>query len=161
MTSSRFLRLVLVCVAACGAGSALALCSVAGSTIAFGRLQTLAGTPDKTSTGNLSVTCENLLSAIGYTLRIGRSSYQSAIAPRRMTNPLGGVALAYDLYVDPSHATVWGDGTVGATVSGNMAASLLPISRNHTIFGRIPAGQTQLQPGQFSDQLVVTVSYAP
>lgn len=63
----------------------------------------------------------------------------------------GREVLRYNLYVDPGHRIVWGDGTEGsrmpAAASGNAEV---------TVYGRIAPGQ-DVAPGTYTDTLVVTV----
>lgn len=70
-------------------------------------------------------------------------------AARTMTS--GTDVLRYNLYLDPSHQVVWGDGTDGSSTfvapHGNVQA---------TVYARIPPGQ-DVAPGAYSDTLVVTV----
>jgi spore coat protein U-like protein len=61
--------------------------------------------------------------------------------------------LFYNLYIDATLTTVWGDGaghsaTVGATQS----------VANHTVYGRIPAAQNA-HVGVYNDTIVVTLTF--
>jgi spore coat protein U-like protein len=59
----------------------------------------------------------------------------------------------YNLYVDATLITVWGDGTgQSATVSDTQSAA------NYTVYGRIPAGQNAYV-GVYSDTIVITVTF--
>ena len=98
------------------------------------------------STGNVEVTCV-LTTAYTIALSPGNGSYM----PRVMNS--GVHALSYNLYTDATRTTIWGDGTGGTSVvSGNA------ISANHTIYGRVPAGQN-VNVGAYSDSLVVTITF--
>ena len=62
----------------------------------------------------------------------------------------GREALRYNLFVDPGHRVVWGDGTEGTRMpvaSGNADV---------TVYGQIAPGQ-DVAPGTYTDTLVVTV----
>lgn len=63
----------------------------------------------------------------------------------------GRDALRYNLYVDPGHQLVWGDGSEGSRmpVAGSGSAEV-------TVYARIAPGQ-DVGPGAYTDTLVVTV----
>ena len=68
----------------------------------------------------------------------------------------GAQALLYNLYIDPAHSRVWGDGTNGSsTVSSTAVATSTAIP----VYARAPARQTQLKPGSYSDILWVSITY--
>lgn len=55
----------------------------------------------------------------------------------------------------------WGDIARGTAVSGSIQLSVLgsaaPVT--HTVYGRIPSGQTTTVPGAYADTITVTVTY--
>jgi spore coat protein U-like protein len=110
------------------------------------------------STGTISITCAGLTQPISYTLKAsaGRSNY---VALRSMGGTGGGADMVYNLYTDASRTTVWGDGASGTSFSGSIAPTDGPVS--HTFYGRVPAGQSALRAGIFTDQLVITLEYSP
>lgn len=65
----------------------------------------------------------------------------------------GNDVLRYNLYVDPGHRIVWGDGTEGTRVHGAASGNA-----EVTVYGRISPGQ-DVSPGSYSDSLVVTVFF--
>ncbi len=98
------------------------------------------------STGSVEVVCV-LTTAYTIALSPGNGSY----APRVMKS--GVHSLTYNLYTDATRTTIWGDGTGGTgVVSGNA------IIANHTIYGRVPAGQN-VNVGSYSDSLIVTITF--
>lgn len=63
----------------------------------------------------------------------------------------GREVLRYNLYVDPGHQQVWGDGTEGTRMPGVRSGNT-----DVTVYARLPAGQ-DVAPGTYSDTLVITV----
>jgi spore coat protein U-like protein len=98
------------------------------------------------STGNVAVTCDV---STPYTIAFtpGSGSYVS----RTLTS--GPNSLGYNLYADPARTSVWGDGT-----AGTVAVSGSATSANHTVYGRIPAGQNVFA-GSYSDLITVTLTF--
>lgn len=131
-----------------------ATCGVSANSVAFGAYNPFDLLPHDAA-GNIQVSCNDVLVALSYTLRLsagGSGSY----APRRMSG--GAYTLDYNLYTDPAHATVWGDGSAStATVTGAFAVTVSG-SANHAVYGRVPAGQNA-GAGSYSDTVTVTVEY--
>lgn len=126
-------------------------CTISASELAFPDVDTLSGTA-VTGTGGLSVRCTN---GTGWTAAadIGDGSGAS-YTNRRMT--AGGNTLNYNLFTSGTYGTVWGDGTGGsATIGGTGTGSV----QNITIHGRIPAGQTAVPAGDYTDLIGITVTY--
>jgi spore coat protein U-like protein len=68
-------------------------------------------------------------------------------------------SLNYNLYSDPAHTVIWGNGSGGSSqISGSISVSLTGASRDFTIYGQIPAGQTAKQ-GIYADSIVATLTY--
>ena len=98
------------------------------------------------STGNVAVTCD-----VSTPYSIALTPGSGNFASRTLTS--GANTLAYNLYADPARSSVWGDGTAGTvTVSGSAT------SANHTVYGRIPAGQNVFA-GSYSDLITVTLTF--
>ena len=98
------------------------------------------------STGSVVVSCD-VTTAYSIALSPGRGAYTS----RAMAN--GSHELLYNLYTSVAHATLWGDGTAG---TATLDAS--GMSNEHTVYGRIPAGQNAFS-GSYSDTIVVTLTF--
>jgi len=66
--------------------------------------------------------------------------------------------LNYNLYLDASRVTVWGDGTGGSSQYGPAS---IANNANFTvnIYGRIPARQTQVAGGNYTDFVNFTIIY--
>lgn len=136
----------------------LCSCSASTSSVAFGVHDPLSGSATS-STGNVAVTCGGVLGLlVPYDIELSPGGYGTYSA-RQMGS--GVNRLNYNLYTSGTFATVWGDGS-GSTqiVSGSVTIVLLGgTTENHTVYGRIPAGQTSVVPGSYSDTVTVTVIY--
>lgn len=133
-----------------------ATCGVSANSVAFGAYNPFGLLPHDAA-GNIQVSCNDVLIALSYTLRLsGGGSGSGSYAPRRMSG--GAYTLDYNLYTDPAHATVWGDGnSATATVTGAFAITVSGTA-NHAVYGRVPAGQNA-GAGSYSDTVTVTVEY--
>jgi spore coat protein U-like protein len=135
--------LILMLLAAAPAGA----CSVTAGSLAFGSIDPLAHL-DTDSSSAITVNCPT---PTAYTVAINNG--QSGILQRQMSS--GAATLDYQLYTDPSRATVWGDGAGGGViVSGNADST----GTSHTVYGRVPA-QPQAVPGFYIDTLLVTITF--
>jgi spore coat protein U-like protein len=122
-----------------------AACTLSTSGIAFGGYDPFVN-QDVDSAANISVLCDETTS-YSIALSTGNGTYEV----RAMTSGLHH--LLYNLYVDASLTTVWGDGTgQSATVSDTQSVG------NYTVYGRIPAGQNA-HVGVYSDTIVITVTF--
>ena len=122
-------------------------CIVSASPLAFG---TYSGTAVAAQT-NISVTCTNSISYV-VSLDGGTTSGGTPTA-RLMTN--GTVTLAYNLFQNLSHATVWGNTSGTNTEAGTGTGSAQSI----TVYGLIAAGQYPAA-GNYGDTITVTVTYS-
>jgi spore coat protein U-like protein len=122
-----------------------ATCTLTTSGIAFGGYDPFVS-QNVDSVANISVTCDET-TPYSIALSTGSGSYDARV----MTSGLHH--LLYNLYVDASLTTVWGDGTgQSATVSDNQLVA------NHTVYGRIPARQNA-HVGAYSDTVVITLTF--
>jgi spore coat protein U-like protein len=122
-------------------------CTVGTSGLSFGNYDVFSTINDDV-TATINVNCPG---GTGYVISL--SSGSGTYASRTMTN--GANILAYNLFLDPTHLTIWGDGSAGTgtlsgTGTGNNTAS--------TVYGRIPAGQNA-SVGAYSDIVTVTVTF--
>ncbi|MBI2358339.1 MAG: spore coat protein U domain-containing protein, partial [Deltaproteobacteria bacterium] len=73
--------------------------------------------------------------------------------PRRMF--MGAESLTYNLYLDGSYATVWGDGTSGTSfITNNNPVG----TQDYTLYARTPLGQ-DVSAGTYTDVVTVTVEF--
>ncbi|MDD5633165.1 MAG: spore coat U domain-containing protein [Methylococcales bacterium] len=160
--SKRFFAAILALALGGMAGSAYgASCSVSSSGVSFG-VYNVFNSADNDSAGTVHVECTGLLS-IGVTyeieLNVGIGS-GSSFSSRVMTSTTNsGHHLNYNLYTNSSRTSVWGDGSAGtATVSGGFLVGIGSQSRDHDIFGRIPARQNAYV-GSYSDTITMTINF--
>lgn len=151
---------------ACATGEAAAGCSVSTTGMSFGLYQplTFAGkltSQPVTSNTTLRLSCRGIVTGGGYTIGLGPSSAGSGdrINTRYLANASGGEPIAFNIYQDPNHLTLWGDGVTGAVLSGTILAG--DSNPEHVVYGTIPSGQNSLRAGSYSDTLVVTLTYMP
>lgn len=96
--------------------------------------------------GHITVTCDASTS-YSITLGPGTGSY----ATRLMHN--GSHQLAYNLYTDVIHSTVWGDGSEGSMPVGGSGTTA-----DYTVYGLVPSGQNPYV-GAYTDTVTVLVSF--
>lgn len=112
------------------------------------------GTYDVFSTFNDDVTATitvNCTDTTAYSIWL--SSGSGTFASRTLTTV--GSVLAYNLYLDSTRLTIWGDGTGGTgTFSGVGTGAKV----DTPVYGRIPAGQN-VAVGSYSDLITVTVNF--
>jgi spore coat protein U-like protein len=143
-------------------------CSVSSSGLAFGAYQPLsfAGklhSVDRTSSASISIVCTGIVTGGSYVLSLGPGNYGSGnrISPRYLPNlSQAGDPMQFNVYTDPAYSSIWSDGiTAGPPFSGTIPAG--DSQRNHTAYGRVPAGQSTLKAGQYADTLTMTLTFTP
>ena len=143
--SSRRLALLLAAGLQLVASSSWAACTLSTSGIAFGGYDPFVN-QHVDSAANITVTCDETTS-YSIALSTGGGTYDARV----MTSGLH--QLMYNLYIDPTWSTVWGDGTgQSAPVSDMQTVG------NYTVYGRIPARQNAYV-GVYSDTIVITVTF--
>jgi spore coat protein U-like protein len=134
-------------------------CTVTTTSVAFGSFNPLSGTSHD-SDGNVAFKCGGVVGLlIPYTIAISKGGGTS-YTTRRMAS--GSHYLNYNLYLDTTYSSIWGDGTGGSATTGGTiildALGLFP-ALNHPVHGRVTAGQTTAVPGIYTDSITVTVTY--
>lgn len=139
-------------------------CVVSATPLAFGGYVSPQG-PRVDSSATVQVRCTPtyllLACQVSYTLSLSAGQSPSG-GVRRLSAGTG--LLRYDLYSDAARTQPWGDGGAsGGVVGGSISSGLLGLvclqgSRNHTVYGRIPAAQN-VPVGVYADQVVLTVTY--
>ena len=132
-------------------------CTIVATALAFGNYQPLSGSSSDT-TATISVRCASsfLPVMVSYTILLG-TGIGGSYASRTLVST--GSRLAYQVYLDPAHLHAWGDGTSGTSAVGDAYLTIaVPTTRNHTVYGTIPAAQ-RTAIGAYSDVLTVTVTY--
>lgn len=139
------------------ASCARCTCAASATGVAFGRYSPLAAT-NADYTGNIRVSCGGGIGSVAYTIQLSRGVYGSGFRPRRMGS--GNNRLDYNLYTNAARTIVWGDGSGGTgVVSGLLDVSSAGASREHVVYGRVPAGQTSAAVGGYSDTIMFTILY--
>jgi spore coat protein U-like protein len=120
--------------------------TVAPTTLDFGTQGPLTAAVDNTST--ITVTCTS-----GADYNVGLDGGSAAdVTARVMKN--GTDSVAYQLYSDSGHSTVWGN-TIGTdTVTSTGTGT----QQTFTVYGEVPA-QTTPPAGTYTDTVAVTVTY--
>ncbi|HSZ80698.1 MAG TPA: spore coat U domain-containing protein [Polyangia bacterium] len=104
------------------------------------------------SAGNVSYTCTG-----GATVTIALSMGNGpTFSPRHLLR-MGGLLMSYNLYLDPGHSMIWGDGTGASLMSppnapADGAVVMVPI------FASIPAHQ-DVGLGAYTDNIMVTLNF--
>jgi spore coat protein U-like protein len=124
-------------------------CTISATGVAFGSYSVFAASPTD-STGTVSFSCTL---AVAVTVQLSKGS-ASTFSPR--TLKLGAQALNYNLYLDSTHSTIWGDGTGGTSVYSQSVGAL--VSQNVTVYGRVPALQNATI-GSYSDSVTATIVF--
>lgn len=139
-------------------GAQAASCQMSATDLAFGQYRF---NSDVDVLSTVTIAIENCVpdangADVSYTIAIGAGT-SADFTDRAMSGP--GGALHYNVYADPGHTQIWGDGGAGTVdVSGSFTVPL-QTSASHTGYARIPAGQTDLSPGHYADQLTITINY--
>jgi len=102
---------------------------------------------------SIIVTC-GLLDSFVFTVGLGNGENGTSATTRRMR--LGSEYIGYGLYRDSSRVGVWGTG--GGEVYTSGLATFLGGVWTIPVYGRVPA-QPSPPPGQYTDNVVVTVTY--
>ncbi|HLS97556.1 MAG TPA: spore coat U domain-containing protein [Porticoccaceae bacterium] len=131
-------------------------CTIATGALAFGAYDPISAnaSADLDATGTVTVTCTDG-AAVAISLGQGANADTGSTdaAPlRRLTD--GTDHLTYSLFSDSGRTTVWGnDATVDVETAGT------GVAEEHTVYGRITAGQTDASAGSYSDTVVATVTF--
>jgi len=162
MNTRQTLLLGLVCILAATTNARAALvfnCTVSTTGISFGTYNPL-NSAGNSSTGSWAVTCTATGSGSGTvtgTLSVSTGASDS-YATRYMH--AGADKLAYNVYLDPGHSEILGNGSGGSyapTESGTVTAGQI-YQVSGALYGFMPASQN-VAPGSYADTLVVTVTY--
>jgi spore coat protein U-like protein len=139
-------------------------CTISAGPLYFGNYDPLLAQPND-STANTDVTCSwaggsrrNTLVAYVLALSTGASG---TYAQRHMLS--GNDRLPYNLFTDAARSQIWGDSSGGTGIgSGAMRIGSgqgnNTDTRNHTIYGRIPA-QLDAEYGDYGDTIFVTLIF--
>jgi spore coat protein U-like protein len=120
-------------------------CSVSTAGLNFGNYDVFS-TLDDDITSTINVSCQSSTS-YSISLSSGSGTYSSR------TLVSAGNLLSYNLYLDPTRLTIWGD---GSAATGTVSAT--GITGSYTVYGRVPAQQNAVV-GIYADIVTVTVAF--
>jgi spore coat protein U-like protein len=124
-------------------------CTIATSPVAFGTYDAM-GTSEVTATGGVTVNCTKSASA---TVSLGTGLYASGAVRNMKTGTTGTDSLAYELYQENAHNTIWNTTNLQSYVSSSKSTA-----KNWPVYGRIAAGQ-DVSAGTYGDTVVATVNF--
>ncbi|CAN7650406.1 spore coat protein U domain-containing protein [Phenylobacterium sp. LjRoot225] len=143
--------------AAPGLAAASAICALSATSLVFGQYVPYEDAPTD-STATITVTCTS--SSSDPDPINGSISLTGPGAPsdRELTD--GTHSLRYQLFLDPSRTTLWGDGSSGGAKSIAGTASLAgSFQETVTVYGRILARQSGAMVGAYTAQIGVVLDY--
>lgn len=127
------------------------VCNVSATDLAFGVYDPASAATDNTST--ITVTCTK---GTNYSIGLDAGTAAGAtVTTRQMEDAVSSDLINYSLYSDASRTVNWGNTANTDTVD---VASATGAAENHTVYGRIPAGQF-VSAGSYSDTITVTLTY--
>jgi spore coat protein U domain-containing protein, fimbrial subunit CupE1/2/3/6 len=147
-------RLVTITLAALGLmpAAAEAACNISTTAVNFGTYNVFAATPDD-ATGRVRFRC-NGSSPPSVTIHLDKGG-SASFNPRQLRQ--GTEALGYNLYLDSTRTTIWGDGT-GGSQAFVQASPPVNTFIDLNVFGRIPAGQ-DVSSGTYSNVVTATIFF--
>lgn len=127
-------------------------CTVTATDLGFGNYDPGTGS-DLDANSSVTAKCT---SGTGYTIGLDAGTGSGATTDNRLMTVSGGTeTLGYGLYQDADRTINWDDvgGTSPVTGTGDGT------DQTHTVYGRIPGGQTSAVVGTYSDTITVTISF--
>lgn len=127
-------------------------CTVSALPVNFGNVNVTSGQAVQ-GTGSISVTCTN---GTAWSAAADAGAGTGAdLATRKMAD--GANLLNYSLFTDSARTEIWGDGVEGATAK--FSGTGIGTAQTKTVYGLVPAGQTDVPAGAYDDTVQVTVTY--
>lgn len=146
--ATRIHLILLACVlTVAGPAAWPANCTVSTSGLNFGTYDVFSTLNDDI-TATITVNCTKNKS-----YSISLSSGSGTFGSRTLTGTAG--ALSYNLFLDATHLTIWGDGSSGTGTFSGMGTGA---NIGTPVYGRIPARQN-VRVGSYSDLITVTVTF--
>jgi len=152
MRTTRLLTMLLAAGALGAAATAEAACTISTTAVNFGTYNVFSAAPDN-ATGQVTYRCTAPRPPL-VTIQLDKGGAPT-FNPRQMR--MGSEILNYNLYLDSTRTTIWGDGTGG---SQSYTRSNPPLNQNINVnvFGRIPAGQ-DVSAGSYSATVTATIFF--
>lgn len=104
-----------------------------------------------TATSTITVKCTN---NNAFSVALNGGSVANNVLARRMKHSTAADTVGYQLYQDGGYATVWGDASGGAPLTGTGTGS----NQTFTVYGRVPAQATP-RPGDYKDVVTATITF--
>jgi spore coat protein U-like protein len=153
------MKILLVCCAAAlstvlAQAAYAATCSIGAVVgVAFGSYDVFSSSAVD-SAGSLTYRCDDVAALDTIMIHLSRGS-SASFQPRTLIQ--GAHQLQYNLYLEPSRSTVWGDGSSG---TGQYGPTLPPNGSNVllNVYGRMPSRQN-VHVGSYSDTVVVSIVF--
>ncbi|NCW77995.1 MAG: SCPU domain-containing protein [Oxalobacteraceae bacterium] len=133
-------------------------CLVSSTSLNFGTYDPLS-TSDATATSTINVKCSK---GTAYTIALNAGTRNGATDSTRQMTYTGPLTLAssepmsYGLYSDSLYANNWGTGAAATVASTGVG---LNTGIDHTVYGKIPKNQYNVNAGGYQDTIVATISY--
>nr|WP_240775683.1 spore coat U domain-containing protein [Nissabacter sp. SGAir0207] len=127
-------------------------------TLSFGSrssLDTAADVASNQGTGSVVLRCTPGTS-VTLALGNGNNVTGSIASGRLLRNASTGETLLYQIYQDAGRTTVWGNGSNGGTVQAFSATGAV---QEYKLYARLFASSTLPTAGNYSDSVLVTVTY--
>jgi spore coat protein U-like protein len=148
--------MLCVCLMVCAQVRASASCSlISGGTLNFGNYDPFS-TRDTESTTSLTIRCIGT-GRVSYQIQLSTGSSGNYSARAMTLQNSVGNQLLYNLYTKSKRRKVWGDGTLGTKVIKKSKKN--NFSKTHRVYGQIPALQTTVRAGNYSDTIIATLLY--
>lgn len=126
------------------------VCHVSATDMNFGVYDPSATAHEDTSTVTVRCTKRS-----PYDVGLDKGANGASVTTRQMKHSTLTDLLNYSLFSEATRTTNWGD-TVGVDTVNVASATGNPT--DHTVYGRVPAGQ-YVSAGSYSDTITVTVTY--
>jgi len=153
MRSTRRLLIPIVVTAVLGAAAgAEAACTLSTTAVSFGTYNVFAAAPDDAA-GQITYRCTTTRPPL-VTIQLDKGGAAS-FNPRQMRQ--GSEQLNYNLYLDSTRTTIWGDGT-GGSQTYTQASPPLGQNIGVNVYGRIPAGQ-DVSSGAYNATVTATIFF--
>ena len=163
--SAAVVRAVLACALVLISRPALALlqgCTVSATGVTFASAYDPSNINGLDGTGTITVSCSVLALGLfeNWDLFLNPGTHSGgSYTPRKLKDGLSH-QMTYNLYTNPGHSIIWGDGVTSGTVKVSDGRSL-QIGNNqypYTVYAHVDALQ-DLPPGTYGDTITVTLNY--
>jgi spore coat protein U-like protein len=125
-------------------------CTITATNIGFAPAGLLSSA--LSATGSINARCTN---GDAFRIAINGGSSGNVVARKMVRMDGSGGAVSYQLYVDQSHTSAWGDGTNGTTMATGVGTGNQQVI---TVYGQVPAQSTPA-PGSYQDTVMATISF--